>query len=298
MKILITYPDSFPGVFLKKSLENSYEIIDKKTDYEDIEAVRKILAETSPDVIILNVPFSGGIQLNIERPALLITKNTTAQLNTIVCAFEHEIGKLFFIGSSCMYPRNFNESMSEKDLFSGPLEETNLAYATSKISGWQLCKAYNKEHGTKYRTLIPANLFGEHDDFSVENAHVIGALLNRFHKAKKEDRKVVTVWGTGEPVRDFLYAGDFADAVRFCLEQDLSWEEMNIGSGRGHSIKELVEIIAEIVDYRGEIKYDTTKPDGMKVKVLNSERINQAGWSPTTSLKESMEKTYEWYKGR
>ena len=296
MKILITYRDSFLGTFIKEKLKSSLEIVDREADYEDPFETDAFLRQIKPDIIILNIPFSGGIKLNTNAPADLFIKNILIQTNVIRHAFGHGVKRLVFVGSSCMYPKIYDRSLTPEDLFSGPLEETNLAYATAKIAGWQMCKACNRQYGVKYATLIPANLYGEFDDFDEENAHVVGALMARFHKATILEEKEVVIWGTGTPIRDFLYAADFADALSFLIKKDIFPEEINIGSGKGHSIKEIAEEIAKTVGYNGSIVFDTKKPDGMKKKVLDVEKINQLGWFSKTSLQEGLVKTYGWYQ--
>lgn len=295
MRVLITYPDSFLGSFIKNKLKDSFGIYDKYVDYEDYEETKNIFEETIPDVLIINIPFNGGIKFNIEKPAELITKNIIIQTNVIRCAFRNNIKKLIYIGSSCMYPKIFDKPLKEKDLFSGSLEETNQAYATAKIAGWQMCKAFNAQYRTHYQTLIPANLYGEYDDFNEDTAHVIGSLISRFHKAKLEGKGDVTVWGTGKPVRDFLYAGDLGDAIAFFLNNDIPFDEVNISSGYGYSIKEIAETIANIADYKGRIVFNTSKPDGVRMKVLSAEKINTLGWKPKISLEEGIKRTYTWY---
>lgn len=296
MKILITYPNSFLGIFIKEKLRSSFEIIDDDTNYEDSCETDAFLRQIKPDIIILNIPFSGGIKLNTRSPADLIIKNVLIQTNVIRHAFAHGVKRLIFISSSCMYPKIYNRNLMPEDLFSGLLEASNLAYATAKIVGWQMCKACNRQYGVKYATLIPATLYGEFDDFDEESAHVIGALMARFHKAKILGEREVVIWGTGTPVRDFLYAADFVDALSFLISRDIFPEEINIGSGKGYSIKEIAYEIVKTVGYKGQIAFDTKKPDGTKKKVLNVEKINQFGWFSKTFLQEGLVKTYAWYQ--
>ncbi|MBP7652789.1 NAD-dependent epimerase/dehydratase family protein [Candidatus Dependentiae bacterium] len=295
MKILITYPESFLSKILIETLSEQYKLITDETDYLKLNETEKIIKISKPDLIILHSPFSGGIKLNIEKPADLIISNNIVQTNVIKTALDNGINHLFFIGSSCMYPKNYSRKLCENDLFTGPLEETNSGYATSKICGWQMCKAISMQYKKKYITLIPANLFGEYDDFNPESAHVISSLIIRFHNAKINSDNEVTVWGTGSPVRDFLYAYDFAKAVKFLIENSCVFNEINIGSGNGNTISEIAETVKKAVEFKGKLIFDAEKPDGMKVKVLNTEKINKSGWSAATSLEQGIKNTYNWF---
>ncbi len=299
MKILITYPKSFVSVNLIKILSKKFELIIDDIDYLNLLKTRKYIKKTKPDLVILQSPFSGGIKFNIEKPADLILKNNIAQTNVITATFENNINNLFFIGSSCMYPKNYEHRLLETDLLTGPLEDTNTAYATAKICGWQMCKAISTQYKKKYITLIPANLYGINDDFDLESAHVIAALLARFHNAKIKNTKEVVVWGTGKPLRDFIFAEDFANAVVFLiaklLQNKINVLEINIGSGNGYSIKQIAETVKKIVNFKGNLIFDKTKPDGMPVKVLDTKTINQLGWRPKINLETGIKKTYNYY---
>lgn len=295
MKILVTYPKSFISANLIKVLSSKHKLLVKDIDYLDLKKTDKIIKSEKPDLIILNSPFSGGIKLNIDKPADLILKNNIAQTNVITSALENNINSLFFIGSSCMYPKTYSRKLLENDLLTGPLEETNSAYATSKICGWQICKSVSVQHKKKYLTLIPSNLYGEGDDFDSETAHVIGSLLLRFHNAVKNNDKQVIVWGTGKPIRDFLFAEDFSDAVLKLVDAKIKYSEINIGSGKGNSIREIAETVKKIVGFTGKLIFDSDKPDGMKIKVLNTEKINSLNWNPKTSLEKGIEKTYQYF---
>ena len=295
MKILITYSNSFPGLFIKNKLKKMYTVLDEKLDCESYSATNKFLKENKPDLIILNVPFAGGIKMNIERPAELMIKNLEVQRNIILSAFQNNIKKIFFIGSSCMYPKTLARKLNENDLLSGLLEETNTAYSIAKISGWQLCKSLNKQYKTEYATLIPANLYGEYDDIDGETAHVTGALISRFYEAKLKNQNEIIIWGSGKPARDFLYAEDFADAVYFLIKKNIKCDEINIGSGTGYSIKKLAESVAKIFNFKGKLIFDKTKPDGMPVKLLDAAKIINMGWSPKYSLESGLKRTINWH---
>ncbi|HPG30342.1 MAG TPA: NAD-dependent epimerase/dehydratase family protein [bacterium] len=295
MKILVTYSNSFPGFFIKKKLKKNFTVLDEELDCENYGLTNKFLKENKPDLIILNVPFAGGIKMNIERPAELMIKNLEVQRNIILSAFQNNIKKLIFIGSSCMYPKTFARKLKEGDLLSGLLEETNTAYSIAKISGWQLCKSLNKQYKTEYITLIPANLYGERDDIDGETAHVIGSLISRFYEAKLKKQNEIIIWGSGKPIRDFLYAEDFAGAINFLIKNNVKCDEINAGSGAGYSIKKLAGLIAGIYNYKGKLIFDKTKPDGMPIKLLDATKIKNMGWSPQYSLESGLKRTINWH---
>ncbi|HDD44665.1 MAG TPA: NAD-dependent epimerase/dehydratase family protein [Candidatus Desulfofervidus auxilii] len=297
MRVLITYPDIFLGRFIKQHLlQYNYEIIDiNNVSFENYSQIEEIFKKNLPHYVILHIPFSGGIKANIEKPAELFTKNLIIQTYLIYLGYKYNIKKLIFIGSSCMYPRNYVEPLKEEYLLTAPLEETNEAYAIAKIAGWQMCKAYNKQYKTSFITIIPANIYGPFDDFDPETAHVIGALIYKFHKAKENKEKIVSIWGTGKPIRDFIYVEDVAEAIIFCLKNDIPYNVINIGSGIGYSIKKIAYEIKEIVNFKGDVIFDKTKPDGMPVKVLDTSRISKLGWKPKTPLKDGLKKTYNYF---
>jgi len=299
MKILITYPKSFVSVNLIKILSKKFELLIDDIDYLNLSKTKKYIKTSKPDLIILQSPFSGGIKFNIEKPADLILKNNIIQTNVITAAVQNNIDNLFFIGSSCMYPKIYQRKLLESDLLTGPLEDTNLGYATAKICGWQMCKSISKQYKKNYITLIPANLYGINDDFDLESAHVIAALISRFHNAKITNSKEVIVWGTGLPLRDFIFAEEFAAAVEFLIiklkQNKINVSEINIGSGNGYSIKQIAETVKKIVNFKGNLIFDKTKPDGMPVKVLDTNKINQLGWQPKINLETGIKKTYSYY---
>lgn len=294
MKVLLTYPQSFVGFSLKRILSPYVEIITGTVDYLDYQLTNNFLKDVSPDLVILNVPFCGGITLNINKPAELMLKNMVVQTNVIASSLQCGVKRLIFIGSSCMYPKTFEHPLKERDLLQGPLEETNSAYSTAKLAGWQMCNAYSKQYGVFYKTIIPANLFGPKDDFD-ENAHVVSALISRFHECKIKNEPTISIWGSGTPVRDFLFIDDFARAILFLLQNNSDAQEINVGSGLGFSISEIANAIKNATQYKGKTIFDTSKPDGMKVKVLDTSRINNLGWKPSDSLEKGIQNTYDWY---
>ena len=294
-KILITYKNHFIGKFIFDMLKDEYLVVDEEPDYRNFDETKLFIDKCFPEVIILNIPFCGGIKMNIEQPADLILNNIIPQTNVIRSAFECNVPQLLFIGSSCMYPKIFSRPMKEDDILTGPFEETNLAYSISKISGWQLCAAIRKQYKYQYQTLIPANLFGEYDDFNPQNAHVVGSLMMKFHDAKISGAEKVDVWGTGEPVRDFLYAADLANAVKQFIGNNYDFDYLNIGSGSGYSIRDIAKTMKKVVGFEGKIVFDPSKPDGMKVKVLDNSKAISFEWEPLFALETGLQKTYEWF---
>jgi GDP-L-fucose synthase len=246
---------------------------------------------------VLDTPFAGGIRFNVEHPADLLLDNLAAQIHLMVQARRSRT-KLLFLGSSCMYPRDAGGNLKEELLGTGALEPTNSAYATAKLAGWELCRALRAQDGLDCTTIIPANLYGPHDDFEPSSGHVIPALLQRLDAARQEGLPAVTLWGTGRPVRDFLFVGDLVHFVRQCLRGDLPWSECNVGSGRGTSVLELAETVSRVVGYDGRIETDPRQPDGMPHKVLDTSRARASGWSAAVDLEGGIGRTYRWYRER
>jgi GDP-L-fucose synthase len=250
----------------------------------------------------------GGIHANNNYPADFIYENIMVQTNLIHSAFLNGVKKLLFLGSSCIYPKYANQPMKEDELLAGKLEPTNEPYAIAKIAGVKMCESYNrqygKSHGVDYRSMLPTNLYGPGDNYHPENSHVIPGLIYKFHKAKIKNLESVIIWGTGTPKREFLYVDDLAQAAIHVMnvdkkiydEQTLSVANIiNVGSEKELTIKELAEIIKEVIDFKGTINFDPSKPDGTTRKLLNSERINKLGFKPKTDLKEGLIKTYQDY---
>jgi GDP-L-fucose synthase len=219
-------------------------------------------------------------------------ENMMIEMNVIKSAFDNQAKKLLFLGSSCIYPRLAPQPIPESSLLTGPLEQTNEAYALAKISGLKLCEYLNRQHGTDYISLMPANLYGPNDNYHPENSHVIPGLIRRFHEAKISGAKEVVVWGTGKALREFLYVDDLADACVYLMNTYSGNETVNIGTGKEISIAELAEIIKKVVGYEGIIKYDRAKPDGTPRKLLNVTKLNNLGWTYKTEIEEGLKKTY------
>ena len=248
-----------------------------------------------PEYVFLAAAKVGGILANNTYPAEFIYSNIVVQSNVIHSSYLFGVKKLSFLGSSCIYPRDCPQPMKEEYLLSGYLEPTNEPYAVAKIAGIKMCQSYNRQYGTNYISVMPTNLYGPNDNFDLQNAHVLPALIRKFHEAKVADQKEVVVWGTGSPRREFLYIEDLADACVFFMNNYNSSEIINIGVGKDISIRELALMVKEIVDYNGELVFDTSKPDGTPRKLLDVSKLSSLGWKAKTSLEEGIKKTYEWY---
>jgi len=255
-----------------------------------------------PEYVFLAAAQVGGILANSTYPADFIYNNLMIQSNVIHAAHRWRARKLLFLGSSCIYPRDCPQPMKEEYLLSGKLESTNEPYAVAKIAGIKMCQAFNRQHGTSYISVMPTNVYGPGDNFDLETSHVLAALIRKFHEAKEISRSPVTshesrvmIWGTGTPRREFLHVDDLADACLFLMEKYEGSEIVNIGVGKDISIRELVEMIREIVGFEGETLYDPTRPDGTPQKLLDVSRLDSLGWKGRISLREGIRMTYEWY---
>jgi GDP-L-fucose synthase len=238
---------------------------------------------------------TGGIEANQNHPADLMRDNLLVNCHVIESAYRHGVKKLLYLASSCIYPKFAVQPMKVDDLMSGRLEPTNQAYAAAKLAGLYLCQAYRRQFGKPFITAIPANVFGPGDDFSLEDSHVIAALMRKMHEAKTLGQSYVEVWGSGVPRREFIFSHDLADACLFLMNSYESEEPINLGSGCDWSIREIAEIIREVVGYSGDLKFDQNKPDGMPAKLLDSSYLRQMGWKPQTSIREGLSITYEWF---
>ncbi len=251
-----------------------------------------------PDYVILAAAKVGGIHANDTYPADFIMKNLQIECNVIDAAYQNEVKKLLFLGSSCIYPRECPQPIKEEYLLSNYLEKTNEAYALAKIAGLKMCAYYNRQYGTNYISVMPCNLYGINDNFSLENSHVLPALMFKFHEAKIKGEPTVTVWGSGKPLREFLNVDDLADASLFLMDHYEGDEFFNVGYGEEISILELARLMKEIVGFEGEIIMDTDKPDGTMRKLTDISRIKALGWEPRITLKEGLKETYRWFKER
>ena len=266
-------------------------------DLRNQHEVEKFFNEFKPEYVILAAARVGGIGANSRFRARMIYDNLMIQSNVIHHAYLNNAKKLLFLGSSCIYPKLAPQPMKEEDLLTSSLEPTNEPYAVAKIAGLKMCEAYNFEYDTDFITVMPTNLYGENDNFDLENGHVLPVMIRKFHEAKVLNSEFVELWGTGEPKREFLYSGDLAKAIVMLLSSSEKFKtHINIGSGRDITIKELAELIQDIVGFCGEIKWNSSMPDGTPRKLLDITKITKTGWTPELSLSEGIKKVYEWYK--
>lgn len=262
-------------------------------DLLDQAAVRAFMAQERPDYVFLAAGKVGGIAANNLRRAEFIYQNLVIEANVIHAAWEAEVGRLMFLGSSCIYPRDCPQPIREEYLLTGPLEQTNEPYAIAKIAGVKLCESYNRQHGTRYVSVMPTNLYGPKDSYDPERSHVLPALLRKAHEAKARGECRLVVWGSGTPRREFLHVDDLADACVFLMERGVGDGVFNIGSGSEVTIRELVEIIMRVVALDAEIVFDTTKPDGTPRKLLDVTRMQALGWTSKIDLPSGIRSTYE-----
>jgi GDP-L-fucose synthase len=258
-------------------------------------AVRDFFAEEGPDVVVLAAAKVGGIKANMDAPVEFLIENLQIQNNVIRSAHEAGTRKLLFLGSSCIYPKFAPQPIPESALLSGPLEPTNEPYAIAKIAGVKLCQAFAREYGANFISAMPTSLYGPGDNFDLETSHALAALLRKAHEAKMRGAGEMIVWGTGQPRREFLHVEDLAASVLFLLESYDSPEIINVGCGEDISIRELAELICDVVGFRGELKWDRSKPDGTPRKLLDISKIKKLGWQPTISLRDGVAQLYEWF---
>jgi GDP-L-fucose synthase len=262
----------------------------------DSKATNDFIAKIKPSVIIDAAARVGGISANNQRPVEFLTDNLLIQNNLMAAAHKASVAKFVFLGSSCIYPRDSVQPIKEEYLMTGPLERTNSAYAIAKIAGIELINSYRKEFGYKWISLMPTNLYGPQDNFDLESSHVLPALIRRFIDAKNESKPSVTLWGSGNPRREFLHVDDLASAVEISVESYDSDLHLNIGTGKDLTIKELSSLISELTGFDGEILWDTNKPDGTPRKALDITRVQKLGWTPKISLRDGIQSTIDWYK--
>ena len=261
----------------------------------DESAVARFFADESPDIVVIAAAKVGGIKANNEYPVEFLLENLRIQNNIIRSAFEAGVRKLLFLGSSCIYPKFAPQPIPETALLTGPLEPTNEAYAIAKIAGIKLCQAYAREYGATFISVMPTNLYGPNDSFDLETSHALPALLRKAHEAKTRSEKKLIVWGTGKPRREFLHVDDLASACLLLLEKYEFPEIINIGCGEDITIRELAELVCEVVGFGGDLVWDTTKPDGTPRKLLDITKIRALSWQPTIPLRQGIAQTYEWF---
>jgi GDP-L-fucose synthase len=265
----------------------------KELDLTNQDAVFKFFKAEKPDYVFLAAARVGGIYANNTYPADFIFSNICIQTNIIHSAYIFRVRKLLFLGSSCIYPKFAMQPMAESCLLSGELEPTNEPYALAKIAGIKMCQAYNRQYHTSFISCMPTNLYGPNDNYDLMNAHVLPALIRKVHEAKANKQPSFMVWGTGKPRREFLYVDDLAGACVFLMREYLHDETINVGSGQEVTIRELAETVAEVVGYKGDLVFDTSKPDGTPRKLLDVSRLKSLGWKPRVSLKKGIKLAYQ-----
>ena len=276
-----------------KNYENVYWVGKETCDLRDRSQVDYYFEQSKPEYVFLAAAKVGGIHANNKYPAEFIHDNLMIQTNVIDAAYRNGVKKLVFLGSSCIYPKMATQPITEDALMTGPLEPTNDAYATAKIAGIRMCRAYRQQYGFNAISLMPTNLYGPNDNFDLLNSHVLPAMIRKFHEA--DDK--VTLWGDGSAMREFLHVDDLAEACYVCMQDYNEPESINIGTGEDVTIKELAETVADIVGNK-IIWWDTSKPNGTPRKVLNVNKLKSLGWEPKISLRDGIQSTYEWYKSQ
>lgn len=287
------------SAILRKLEEQGYTNLVYKTskelDLRDPRQVEEFFKTEKIDYVFLAAAKVGGIVANNQYPADFIRDNLMIQTNVIDSAYRSGVEKLLFLGSTCIYPKLAPQPLKEEYLLTGELEPTNEPYALAKIAGIKMCESYNRQYGTKYISAMPTNLYGENDNFDLHTSHVLPALIRKFHEAKENNAEFVEVWGTGTPLREFLYSDDLADACVYLMNNYEGNEIVNVGVGEDLSIKELAEKVKATVGFTGELRFDTSKPDGTPRKLVDVTKINALGWKAKTSLDEGLKKAYDWF---
>jgi GDP-L-fucose synthase len=280
---------------LKRVNEDFVGISSKDIDLLDRNKTFEFIRNLKPLAIIDSAAKAGGIGGNNSYPVEFLSENLQIQSNLMDAAHAAKVPKFVFLGSSCIYPRDCAQPMKEEYLLTGELEQTNSAYAIAKIAGLELIKSYRKEYGHKWISVMPTNMYGPNDNFDLKNGHVLPALIRKFIEAKETSSGQVTLWGSGAPLREFMHADDFAKAVLVCMEKYDDSQQINVGSGHEVSIRDLADKISKVVGFSGEISWDSSKPDGMMRKILDSSKIANLGWRPLISLDQGIASTVEWY---
>ena len=286
------------AIIRKLQAEGFNNIITRRhaeVDLTNQAAVQSFFKAEQPEYVFLAAAKVGGIHANNVYPADFIRDNLQMQTNVIDAAHQFGAEKLLFLGSSCIYPKLAPQPINEDCLLTGPLESTNEWYAIAKIAGIKMCQAYRRQYGFNAISLMPTNLYGPGDNFDLENSHVLPALMRKFHEAKQQDKPSVVVWGTGTPRREFLHVDDLADASVFLMKKYEGEEIVNIGVGEDITIHELAEAVREVIGFKGDITFDTTKPDGTPRKLLDVTRLNNLGWKARIPLHEGIASTYQWF---
>lgn len=299
-KIYVAGHRGLVGSAIVRSLEKEgYTNIVKRThselDLTNQAAVVDFFDKERPEYVVLAAAHVGGINANQTYPADFIYINSMIQCNVIKAAHDFKVKKLLFLGSSCIYPKMAPQPMTEDALLTGPLETTNEGYAIAKIAGLEMCKFFKRQYGDDFISCMPTNLYGPNDNFNLQNSHVLPALIRKFDDAKKSNAPTVELWGTGKPLREFLYVDDMADACVYLLENYSGEQHVNIGTGKEISIKDLAEIVKETVGFEGEIVWNSDMPDGTPRKLMDVSKLHNIGWKEKVSLRDGIRMEYEWY---
>ena len=300
-KIYISGHRGMVGSAIRRKLEaEGYSNLVFRTssqlDLRDQYAVKSFFESEKPEYVFLAAAKVGGIMANSRYKADFLYDNLMIQTNVIHESYKSGVKKLLFLGSSCIYPKHCLQPMKEEYLLTGPLEETNDAYAIAKISGIKMCQAYREQYGCNFISVMPTNLYGPNDNYDLENSHVLPALIRKFHEAKVENKPSVTIWGTGSPLREFLHADDLADACLFLMNNYDEADHINVGVSKEISIKNLALLIKDKVGFEGKLEFDTSKPDGTPRKIMDSSKIYSLGWKPAITLDEGLTRTISDYK--
>ena len=281
----------------KKSYKDVYWVRRENCDLRNRVKVDAYFEQAKPEYVFLAAAKVGGILANRDHPAEFIYDNLMIQTNIIDAAYRNGVKKLVFLGSSCIYPKMAKQPITEDELLAGHLESSNDAYAIAKIAGIRMCRAYRQQYGFNAISLMPTNLYGPNDNFDHNSSHVLPALISKFHGSlEKSKHWVVKLWGDGSPKREFLHVDDLAEACITCMQKYDGEDHINVGTGEDVTIKELAETIVDVVGYKNDYEWDTSKPNGTPRKVLNVDKIKSLGWEPKISLREGIESTYEWFK--
>ena len=278
-----------------KGYDQLLEVGREDLDLRKKDQVDSFFEKEKPEWVIVAAAMVGGIHANQSRPAEFIYDNLLIQNNLIHGSHEHGVKKLLFLGSSCIYPKMAPQPMREESLLSGPLEPTNQPYALAKIAGIEMCRSYRRQYGSDFICAMPTNLYGPGDNFDLEQAHVMPAMMHRFHQAKVDGAPSVTLWGTGSPFREFLHSTDLGEACVFLMENHSGEEIVNVGCGKDITIRELAERVRDVVGYQGELEWDSSRPDGTPRKLMDTERIRTMGWEPRVGLSDGLKETYQWF---
>lgn len=280
----------------KRGYKNIITRTHGELDLKNQKAVEEFWREEEPEYVYLAAAKVGGILANDQYPADFIYENLMIQNNVIKAAHDFNAKKLLFLGSTCIYPKNAPQPIKEEYLLSGFLEPTNEAYAIAKIAGLEMCKFFKRQYGDNFISCMPTNLYGPYDNFDLKSSHVLPALIRKFHEAKEEGKPSVEVWGTGTPLREFLHVDDMADACIFLMENYNGQEHVNIGTGEEVSIKQLADTVKEIIGYKGQLLFNSDKPDGTPRKLTDITKLHELGWKHSINLKEGIEDSYKWFK--